>query len=169
MKGFLLATVARAFAVAFMSDVVETVTIKGKGGHPLRVNKTDYDADQAEGGAKSMTLHTNDADQSSGDVTGALPPGVIVPPAASAPDYTAGANTAPPTNIDPATGAATPSVPSPGQLLVSKEGTGAKTRVYVGTLVGNDFVKTTGRDGIDEKGYPDEKSAWDAIVAATPH
>lgn len=170
MKHFLLASIAvRAYAVAFMSDIVETVTIEGPGGNPLRVNKSDYDADQAEGGAKSMTLHTADAGQSSGEVTSALPGTVLVPPAASAPDYTAPNNATPPVNTDPATGAATPSVPSPGQLVVSKEGTAAKPKFIVGTMVGNDFVPIKDRAGIDEKGYPDEKAAWDAIVAATPH
>lgn len=166
MRKIIFATAAATAALAYSADLVETVTVKGSDGAPLRINKADYDADQAEDGAKAYTLHKTDAEQS-------VPGGGVqtfeqlgIPPVAapSAPDFSGGG--APAIPIDPAKNAAAPVAPSPGQKLVTKEGTGTKERWFVVDATG---TKLTG-DGIEEKGYTDEKAAWDAALAlpATP-
>lgn len=131
---------------AFMSDACETVTVKGQDGEPLRINKTDYDADQADGGAKKFKLHKDDA-AAPDPVTLAAgqsitpPADVIIPPAPSAPAF-----------VTPVP----PQVPSPGQFLVFNEG----KKYFIVDVQG---VKVTGNPGVDEKGYASEQAALDAI------
>ena len=168
MRAILLASCATGIAAAraFMSDIVETVTIKGPNG-ALRVNKSDYDRDQADGGAKSMTLHKDEAEQSVGaNISNTQPlPGNVMPVAApSAPDFTS--HDAAPPIIDPVRNAVAPVQPSPGQLLVSKEGTGAKTRYFVVDGTGN---KVTDNPKVEVKGYVTDAEAWQAAVDAVPH
>ena len=86
--------VAMVAPVAFMSETTETVLIKGADGKPLRVNKSDYDADQASD-KPSMTLHKDDDGPSlgsSGEPVKTFADLGMPPVAApSAPDFTASA------------------------------------------------------------------------------
>lgn len=166
MKVLLLASVAMVAPVAFMSETCETVLIKGKGGDAVRVNKSDYDADQASD-KPTMTLHKDDDGPSLGapgepvktfDQLGMAP--VAAP---SAPDFTGGGEVAP-TPMDPNKDAAAPVAPSPNQRLVSKEGTGRNTKYFVVDGTGTKLTM----DGVNTDGYATEKEAWDAIMAL-PH
>lgn len=160
MRNYLMLALGTLAVVrAFMSDVCPTVTIIGHDGDPLIVNKSDYDADQAEGGAKSMTLHKTQHGAASGGTPTAYPPGVQPTAAPSAPNFNSGDQT--PDVIDPAKNAAAPTAPSPNSLLVSKGGTEKKP---VFTIVdGNGAPVVHGL--INADGYATEKEAWDAVVA----
>lgn len=119
----LLAGAALPLLTAFTSETCETVTVKGKDGHPLRINKSDFDADQADDGAKQYTLHKDDdgpAKAASGEPVQTFEQLGIPPVAApSAPDFSGGQSA--PIPIDPNKQAAAPVAPTPGQLLVLKE------------------------------------------------
>lgn len=152
-----------AFPVAFMSDTVETVLVKGGKDGPVRVNKSDYDADQSENGEKKMTLHNATQSQQkeaeidkggnpqnpqiAGNVQLPVNPDFPPQPAPAAPDFGP-------------TPAAAPTAPSPNQRLVKKDG--------------KKFLAVDGQgtpldiDGIDPKGYASEAEAWNAIMAL-PH
>lgn len=160
MKNFLFASVASVTVSAFMSAPLETVTVVGQDGNPLRINKSDYDADQAEGGAKRYELHDDSAPQAIG--AGAvfnLPPGVSQPAAPAAPTTVQG-------DIDANKGAVAPTAPSLGQKLVQMTGTGKNAKYFVVTAAeGGAFPKLTGVAGIDENGYKTDKEAWDAIMS----
>lgn len=164
MKMFML--LASVAPVAFMSETCETVLIKGKGGKPVRVNKSDYDADQAD--KKTMTLHTDDdgPDRGASGESAKTFEDLNMPPVAapSAPNFNQTEETGTPPPIDPTKNAAAPVAPSQNQRLVSKEGTGAKARFYVVDGTGTKLTD----DGIDQDGYKTEKEAWDAIMAL-PH
>lgn len=149
MKHFLFASVASVIVSAFSSDApLETVTVVGEDGNPLRINKSDYVADQADGGAKLWTLHDDPAPQADGGgVAFALPPGITQPAAPAAPDFS---------------DAVAPPAPSIGQKLVQKDG---RKFFVVVAAEGGAFPKLTDTPGIDEKGYATDKEAWDAIMA----
>lgn len=163
MKILLLASVAMAIPAAF--DTCETVTIKGADGQPLRVNKADYDADQAEGGANKMTIHKNEQPQSDGSLPAptSWPEGVAPTAAPSAPNFSPAPGGGAPV-MDTAKNAAAPTAPSATSKLVSKEGTGAKAKYFVVDGTGAKIA------GFDEKGYGSEAEAWKAIMdsANTP-
>jgi hypothetical protein len=75
-KTLMTTTAAIAFA-DYHPDAVETVTIKGADGSPVRVNKDDYDADQK--GDKTMTLHEGEAEEPTKDDEGeTLPANLLV-------------------------------------------------------------------------------------------
>jgi hypothetical protein len=158
------ASVASVIARAFMSDVCEVVTIKGKNGDPIRVNKTDYDRDQASD-KPTMKLHTDDAEQSAAGtiMTNGYPDGVPHPVAApAAPNFSAPDSADEPV-VDPTKSAVAPTNPSSQQLMVAKEGTTkANTKFFV---VRGDGTKLTGDEGVNGDGYGTEKDAWDAIMA----
>lgn len=140
-----------AFARAFMSDICETVLVKGDNG-PVRVNKSDFDADQAKGGAKLFTLHKEtkaeeDAGLTAPQPTGAtatpVDPALTIPPAPSAPDL--GGAAVPPAN------------PAPNQYLAMKDG----KKFFVVNAAG----ERAEIDGINNKdGYATEQDAWNAIL-----
>lgn len=160
----LLASVANMFPAAFMSDTCEVVNVRVDG-NVIRVNKSDYIADQAEDGAKSMTLvkrgEDADAEQSVGGVTigAGYPDGMDPVAAPSAPDFTG--TTPPPETLDPVKNAVAPAAPSPGSFLVSKEGEGKKAKYFVVDATGAKIE----RDGIDhENGYSTEQAAWRATL-----
>jgi hypothetical protein len=157
MKTILFASAATVAALAFMSDTVETVNVKGADGQPLRINKSDYDADQADDGAKAYTLHKSEAEQSVGSVPlQPLAPGIDPVAAPSAPDFSGGEGVTP-LPIDPLKNAAAPTVPSPNQRLVAKEG----TKFFV---VDGSGEKITDLASIETKGYKTEAEAWKAIM-----
>lgn len=161
----IMALCASVAPIAFMSDMVETVLVKGAGGKPLRVNKSDFDADQASE-KPTMTLHKDDDGPAVADgeapvkTFGEL--GMQPVAAPSAPDFSGGDGAAP-LPIDPDKNAAAPVAPSPNQRLVSKEGTGARAKYFV---VDGTGTKLT--DGVDADGYKTEQEAWAAIMAL-PH
>ena len=117
------ALTARAFDTVFeqTAETCEIVIIEGPEG-PVRVNKSDFDADQASDSPKMKLATVSDA------------------PAEPVKNET------------------------PAQLLVSKEGTGAKAVFFVTDAQG---VKVTG-EGITETGYASEADAWAAIMALAP-
>jgi homoserine dehydrogenase len=173
MKNFLLASVASVIVSAFMSDAaLEVVTVVGEDGKALRINKTDYDADQADDGEHKYSLHDDETQQanSAGAVI-QLPPGVSQPAAPAAPNFAG----APETNtniIDANKNAVAPAAPSIGQKLVNKEG---KKFFIVVAAEGGEFPKLTnamlseGKPNntvtIEEDGYKTDKDAWDAIMS----
>lgn len=161
MKTTLLASIASVIPMAFMSaDVCEVVSIEGADGKPVRVNKSDYDADQAEGGAKSMTLHKEQPDQSvAGQVVIPPPAGVTIPPAPAAPNFVPATDAA--GQPLPVGAPVPPTTPAPNAKLVMKEG----RKYYVVDTTG---AKITGTDGIDEAGYASEADAI-AAINALPH
>jgi hypothetical protein len=177
MKQFLFASVASVIAVAFMSDAaLEVVTVVGEGGEPLRINKSDYDADQAEGGAKQWTLHDDEPLQANG--AGAaigLPGNISMPAAPAAPDFSSGGGT--PETIDPNKNAVAPALPSPGQKLVQKNGSGKTAKFVIVVAQGdgtflpltnealNDPAKPNTSPTIEEGGYASDKDAWNAIMS----
>lgn len=144
-------------ALAHMSDTCETVSVNGG----LRVNKSDYDADQGDGGAKQYKLDSAAKQEANVDNTAGvettLPPGVTVPPAPSAPIPLA------PDGTVPTAGIVTATTASPGQLLVSKGGTDKKPKFYVVTVDGGVSTPVVDREGIDKAGYDSEVEAWEAI------
>ena len=160
-----------------MNAPLETVTVVGEDGEPLRINKSDYDADQGEGGAKAYKLHKQTADQAVGALAAiGLPDGISQPAAPAAPDFSSGGTTTIET-IDANKNAVAPTVPSPGQKLVEKRGTGKNAKYFVvvanadGTFTPltnamlNDPAKPNNSPVIDEGGYASDKEAWDAIMA----
>jgi len=178
MKNFLFASAASVVVAAFMSDAaLEVVTVVGENGDPLRINKADYLADQAEGGEGKWTLHDDEALQANGAgaVIG-LPGNVTMPAAPAAPDFSTGGTTTPET-VDPNKNAVAPAIPSAGQKLVQKNGTGSKAKFIIVVAVGdgtftpltnaalNDPAKPNNSPTIDEGGYATEKDAWNAIMA----
>lgn len=162
MKYLLLMSVA---PIAFNSAPLETVTVVGQDGEPLRINKTDYEADQAPGGAKKFELHTDEAPQANGaGVALPVPDNITQPAAPAAPDFTS--NDQQTDAIDPHKNAAVPPAPSIGQKLVQKEGEGKKAKFFVVTAdADGTFPKLTGVAGIDEAGYATDREAWNAIMA----
>lgn len=167
MRAILLATVASVIGRAFMSDACETVLVTRKGNKgKVRVNKADYDADQADDGAKVMTLAKDEAEQSAPNGVQALtgfPEGVTPTAAPSAPDFTGGGEVSPPV-IDPSKDAVAPTAPSPNQRLVAKEGNGKSAKFFVVDGTGTKLEM----DGIDPAGYATDAEAWKAIMAL-PH
>jgi hypothetical protein len=147
---------------AFNNDIAETVVITTKGGD-VRINKADYDADQAEGGAKQYTLASKakQADNAATDAATTannVPPGTIVPPAPSAPNF----NPAPGEQAPPsATGAVPPVAPSVNSYLVMKEG----KKYFIVDTAG---VKQGAERGFDPAGYATEELAVTAIKFAPP-
>lgn len=137
MKLKLYATISVVALCARAFDTCETVMVGG-----VRVNRADYEADQAKPvkerlyGKLDSAAKQEAAPQSQEGVDNTIPPGTEVPPA--------------------------PAAPSPGGMLVSKEG----KRFFVVDATGN---KITDNDKLDVKGYEAEKDAWTAIVEATPH
>lgn len=157
----LLAGAALPLLTAFTSETCETVTVKGKDGHPLRINKSDFDADQADDGAKQYTLHKDDdgpAKAASGEPVQTFEQLGIPPVAApSAPDFSGGQSA--PIPIDPNKQAAAPVAPTPSQLLVMKSGS-----KYIVTDATGTPVKD--RPGIENEGYKTEALALAAVAAA---
>jgi hypothetical protein len=150
MKSLLLASAVSLCAVAFMSDVCETVLIKGADGKPLRVNKSDYDADQAEGGEKKMTLHTEDKKEQPDPIVGetvvSVHPELTIPPAPSAPTF-----------VNPVA----PSTANTDTLMVAKHGTGKAAKFFV---VRPDGSKIEDMRDVNKDGYDTEPLAWAAVM-----
>lgn len=160
MKSFLALGMSAIAYAAHMAETCEVVMVKGKGGTPVRINKSDYDADPG-----AFTLHKDEPVQTvEGSSLGGLPENVQQKPAPSAPDFNASNGEAPatPLPIDPATGAAMPTVPAADQFLVVKDG----RKFYVATKAGEDYPRVTGVTGIDEGGYKTDAEAWQAVEAA---
>lgn len=151
MKRILLASVASVFPIAFMSDTCEVVVVNG-----VRINKEDYDADPDKYGKIDKKATEAETTPPVAGVQTNVAPGVIVPPAPSAPDFVP----QPPVNaqgnpINPGE-PVPPTVPAPNALLVKKDG----TKFFIVDAQGN---KVTHAD-IEEKGYKDEGSAWAAAM-----
>lgn len=167
MKKILFAAAALA-AVGYSHGRTETVMVTRKGGKGVvRVNKSDFDADQA--GDKTMTIaKATEADTEAGgdavaggamsdvNVTGAH--GVVTTAAPSAPDMSSGdGDKSPP--MDETKNAAAPAITGAEQLLVLKEGV-KNPKFYISDGMGN---KITGDKakllGIDAAGYDTEEAA----------
>lgn len=148
MKFALLASCA---AVAFQSDICPTVLVKGKGGEPMRINQSDYDADQAEGGAKAYTLHKDDKEPQPDPIVGEgvvpVHPDLTIPPAPSAPAF-----------VNPVA----PSTANADTLFVVKSGKGAAAKYFVTDASG---AKVTDKRDVDADGYATEALAWAAVEA----
>lgn len=119
----LLATTA--LAVGYSHGRTETVMVKGSDG-PVRVNKADFDADQAEGGDKNYTAYkgkeptASTGQRSDVNVSGQGEDGEVQTTAApSAPDFSTGEGVAT-DPIDPVKNAAAPKSTTSDELLVMK-------------------------------------------------
>lgn len=133
-----------AMPLAYMFETCETVLIKGADGHPVRVNKSSYDDDQA--GPKKMHLHTDDKlDQPAPMVGTPLvtpAPGLVIPPAPSAPNF-----------ADPVA----PQTANADTILVTGKG-----RKFIAVYA--DGTPVTDKLDIDEKGYDTAELAWAAVM-----
>lgn len=150
MRAILLASVA---VTAFMSDTLETVTIQTENG-PVRVNKSDYDADQ-NSDKPTMKLATDAQQEKTPDVVPAgavTAPAIPVPPAPSAPGF----NPAYPEGQAPNANIATPTTATTDQLGVVKTG----KKFYVVTV--HDGKRFEG-ERINKDGYDTSELAWDAV------
>jgi len=173
----ILAMTTAAIALGYSHGRTETVLISGgKGKDPIRVNKTDYEADQAEDGAGEMKLFkgkdpADDAPSTGGrsdvNVTGNGEGGEVQTTAApSAPDLSSGSGTTPPT--DQVKQAAAPASTTADQLLVMRSTKGNTKGKFVicdgtGVPITGDRAKAL---DIDEKGY-DTQDAASAVVSTT--
>lgn len=164
MKRILLLSSVASAALAYES--VETVLVKGQDGKSLRVNKSDFDADQASDkptmtefkGADPAADDTSDPTTEASDVNLTGAHGVQTTAAPSAPNFGAGDQA--PLLTDPVKQAAAPVATTSDQLLVMKSGTGAKARYFIcdgnGVKIEGDRAKLL---GIDEAGYSTEEAA----------
>ena len=157
-KFALLATVAM---VAHMSDMVPVVLATPKGGDgPVRINQSDFDADQAlPAGDRQFTPYKgkDEAQQPEATSPKTFDELGIQPQAApSAPNFSTNGE-APPALIDPIKNAVAPAIPSSDDRLVMKDG----KKFFVVNAMGEKLTI----DGIDEAGYTTEKAARDAIDA----
>lgn len=159
-------------AIGYMNDACETVIVTPAGGKtPVRVNKSDFDADQELPAAQrhyKARKADDDAVDASGtmsdvNLTGQGEGGEILTTAApSAPDFTSG--DAKPVLMDEAKGAAAPASTDVTQWLVMKTGNGKSAKFFIANGLGQ---KITGDDaklaGIDEAGYDTEDAARHVI------
>jgi hypothetical protein len=162
MRNVLFASVAAILPVAFTAEVLETVMAKVKGGSGdyVRVNKADVGANPDNYTVSNPQTEKQEPVTPPGVVTN-VAPGLEIPPAPSAPDFRA-PEPLPGAPAAPALGApVAPTVPSPDQKLVTKDG----AKFFV---VRPDGTRIDDVEGIDPKGYKDEKAAWAAIMAL-PH
>ena len=146
MKALLLASVA----AAFMSETCETVTVGG-----VRVNKSDYEADQQKpAGERQYKGKLDKESEPSEPMTAGVMDTSDGPPLAapSAPHF---GDAAERDNIDPLKGAVAPTTGTADQRLVLKDG----SKYFVVDAKGE---KVKG-DGIEAKGYSTEAAAWKAI------
>lgn len=119
--------------------MAETMLIRGKGGDPVRINKSAF----KEG--KHTEYTGKDADDKQNEPgPGAIDPSIPVPPAPSAPTSVNGGNPVAPT------------VPSENQRMVKKEG----KKFFVVNPDGSPVE----HDLIDKKGYDTDALAWEAIM-----
>jgi hypothetical protein len=170
MKIQLLASVAVLALVAFENAETVFANIKGNK-EPARVNKSDFDEDQAKPEGERLYSRASDAkSEATTQIEAGTPAGmptefpenVIRTAAPSAPNMS-GAPTDPgaattPLEIDPVKNAAMPSNPSPNSRLVAKE----KGKFFV---VDERGEKIEGANGPDDKGYTTDKEAWNVILA----
>jgi hypothetical protein len=162
-KLYLTASLIALQMTAHNNEVIETVVVTTKGGD-VRINKADFDADQAEGGEGKYKLASKAKQGDNADMTAqteatTVPPGAIVPPAPSAPNF----NPAPgePAVPPSATGAVPPSGPSPNSYLVMKDG-----KKYF--VVDTGGAKQGSERGFNDAGYATELEAVEAIKFAPP-
>lgn len=158
----LLLSAAASHAIGYVNDTAETVLIQGDNG-PVRVNKSDFDMDQA--GDKTMKKFTGKdptaTDNGNGvasdvNVTGAN--GVLTTAAPSAPDFSAPQGEELPK--DTLTGAAAPAVTTADQLLTMKQGSGKSAKYFIADGMGNKITGDRAKLlGIDENGYDSEEAA----------
>lgn len=173
MRYIHLISTAAVTAIGYMNDTCETVTVTVAGGKsPVRVNKSDFDADQElPTGERQYKMYKGSNDPAI-DTSGAVSDvnvtsqgegGTILTTAApSAPDFTSGDTK--PVLMDEAKGAAAPTATDAGQWLVMKSGTGKNAKFFIANGLGQ---KITGDDaklaGIDEAGYDTEDAARHVI------
>lgn len=153
MKRIFLSTVAVA-ALGFSHGRTSTVYVTRKGSKdPVRVNQSDFDADQAEGGENTMTKYTGE--DPAGEVVGKVSDvnrtgqgeggEVMTTAAPSAPDFSVPASTST-DPIDKVKNAAAPARTTADELLVMK------------ITSGKDKGKFTIVDGKGQK-LPDDRIA----------
>lgn len=174
MKGIEMKRIAllasAAVTVGYSHGRVETVFAKRKGSKdPVRVNKSDYDADQEED--SKDRLYTGLADKPAASSKGV--DGDVLPTAApSAPDYSNGDAGAPQPPVDQVKNAAAPVAPSDNQIFVMKKGSGKNAKFFLCEMKGNEAVKIEGDRakmlGIDENGYDTEEAAKKAQSTTEP-
>lgn len=161
MRKIILAASTAIAAIGYSHGRSETVLVKGGKDGPIRVNKSDFDADQE--GDKKMSLYTgkdgeNEAPAGGGtssDVNLTNAGGVQTTAAPSAPNFS-GPTDADPLPMDPVKNAAAPAATTSDELLVMKSG----KKFYICDGLGN---KVTGDRakllGVDETGYDSEEAA----------
>jgi len=160
------ALIATSIALGYSHGRTETVMISGgRGKDPIRVNKSDFDADQE--GDKTMSLYKGAAtpdDTKSGasdvNVTHAGTGGEVQTTAApSAPNFSTGdAQTMP---MDDTKNAAAPATTTDDQLLVMKSTKGkTKGKFVIANGVGQPITGDRAKLlDIDEDGYDTEAAA----------
>lgn len=164
MKRIIYLAGASLGALAYSHGRSETTLVQGKDG-PVRVNKSDFDADQEKpAGDRQFKAHKGDDDTATArgarsDVNASGAGGVVTTAAPSAPDFS-GPEGGAPTPIDETKNAAAPVSTTADQILVMKGGTDKKPRWFLADGMGN---KITGAKatklGIDENGYDTQEAA----------
>lgn len=166
MKISILALAASSLAIGFMSEVTDVVlaTLKGSS-DPVRVNKSDFDADQEKPTGERQYGKYAGKDEPEQSIAGvdmrgfdALE-GVRPQAAPSAPNFNGGAPEVKPL-IDEQKGAVAPAVPSANSRLVMKDG----NKFFVVDGMGAKLTAEAVGGDIDEDGYKSEKAAQDAIA-----
>ena len=153
-------------ALGYMSEMCEVVNAKAKGSSDVvRVNKSDFDADQAKDAADRMYSPVKTGDEPEQSIAASAAPtfeqiGMDPQAAPSAPDFSPVESTETVT-IDPAKNAAAPSVTAPNQRLVMKKG----AKFFVVDDKGEKLTAEQAGGTIDEGGYKTEQEAWNAILA----
>jgi hypothetical protein len=174
------AIIMTSVALAFMSEIVDTVLIKGADGEPLRINASDYDekehslykGKEADAIGVPMTASTMLSSPSGPAADPAAPSSIVH----SIPQTTTDANdvTTPMISDDagnaspegqrtvalnpPEPPASTTGAGSPQQRMVSKIG----SKFFVVDAAGNKIEA----DGVSDKGYKTEAEAWGAAYPA---
>lgn len=157
----LLASTALGLGYANGHGRVETVyaTVKGSK-DPVRVNKTDFDADQ-EKDAKDRTYSEYKGDDPVATAKGTE--GEVLPTAAPSAPKMAGDAGAPQPPVDQVKNAAAPAAPTDNQIFVMKQGSGNKAKFFLTEMVDGKAKKIEGDRakllGIDEDGYDTEEAA----------
>ena len=135
-----------------MHDTCKTVLIKGADG-PVRVNESDYNADQAEDGAKSMTLYKGKDEDGVTDPSNVQTANTVQVPSADNPAPVAPSAPAFAAPENPQTGPAAPTIASPNTRSIMKQGKKWQ-------IVDENGERITAFPGlISEKGYDTEEEA----------
>ena len=142
-------------------DHVDVVMVEGADGNPVRVNKEDFEADQADDGAKQYRLHSDHEQYDhNGELIGAQndnepqPGQSIDNAAANMADNPDNQNTTTLTGADRTRA---------DRIAATNFGVVQEKKRFFVVDMNKEGERITDMDGIDPKGYKSNKEAWDAL------